>query len=51
MLRHKMILGNSGAVAYTVTENGGLENDGLAIKDSRKTGKRLVELYNLIYNK
>ena len=51
MLRHKMILGNSGAVAYTVTENGGLENDRLAIKDSRKTGKRLVELYNLIYNK
>ena len=51
MLRHKMILGNSGAIAYTVTEEGGLENDLLAIKDSHKTGKRLLELYNLIYSK
>ena len=51
MLRNQMILGNSGAVAYTVTEEGGLENDSLAIKDSHKTGKRLVELYDLIYGK
>ena len=50
MLRHKMILGNSGAIAYTVTEEGGLGNDSLAIKDSHKTGKRLVELYNLIHS-
>ena len=50
MLRHKMILGNSGAIAYTVTEEGGLENDKLALKDSRKTGKRLVELYYLIHH-
>ncbi len=51
MLRHKMILGNTGAIAYTVTENGGLENDALAIKDSHKTGKRLVELYYLVHSK
>ncbi len=49
MLRHRMILGGSGALGYTFTEMGGLEYDPLAIRDARFTGKRLVELYNLIY--
>ena len=49
MLRHRMILGGSGALGYTFTEMGGLENDPLAIRDAHLTGKRLVELYNLIY--
>jgi multimeric flavodoxin WrbA len=49
MLRHKMILGGSGALGYTFTEMGGLENDPLAIRDAHLTGKRLVELYDLIY--
>ncbi len=48
MLRHQMILGNSGAIGYGFDE-GDIQNDPLAIEDSRKTGKRLVELYQLIY--
>ncbi len=51
MLRHRMILGGSGALGYTFTEMGGLEYDPLALRDARFTGKRLVELYNLIYGK
>ncbi len=51
MLRHRMILGGSGALGYTFTEMGGLENDPLAIRDAHSTGKRLVELYQLIYGK
>ena len=50
MLRHRMILGGSGALGYTFTEMGSLENDPLALKDTRKTGERLIELYRLIYN-
>ncbi len=49
MLRHRMILGGSGAIGYTFTEMGGLENDPLALRDARSTGKRLIELYTLIY--
>ncbi len=49
MLRHQMILGGSGALGYTFTEMGGLEYDPLAIRDAHFTGRRLVELYNLIY--
>ncbi len=49
MLRHRMILGGSGALGYTFTEMGGLENDPLAIRDARATGKRLTELYQIIY--
>ena len=49
MLRHRMILGGSGALGYTFTEMGGLENDPLAIRDAHLTGKRLVELYSIIY--
>lgn len=49
MLRHRMILGESGAIGYTFTEMGGLENDPLALRDARFTGKRLIELYMLIY--
>jgi len=50
MLRHRMILGGSGALGFTFTEMGGLENDPLAIRDAHATGIRLVELYNIVYN-
>ncbi len=49
MLRHRMILGGSGALGYTFTEMGGLEYDPLAIRDAHGTGMRLVELYNIVY--
>jgi len=49
MLRHRMILGGSGALGFTFTEMGGLENDPLAIRDAHGTGRRLVELYQIIY--
>ncbi len=49
MLRHRMILGGSGALGYTFTEMGGLENDPLAIRDAFGTGQRLVEMYQIIY--
>jgi multimeric flavodoxin WrbA len=49
MLRHKMILGGSGALGYTFTEMGTLENDPLALQDARNTGMRLVEMYHLIH--
>ncbi len=49
MLRHKMILGASGAIGYTFTEMGGLDNDPLALKDAKSTGVRLVELYHLLH--
>ncbi len=48
-LRHQMILGNSGALGYGF-DAGGIEKDKLALKDSHKTGKRLVELYQLIHS-
>lgn len=51
MLRHRMILGGSGAIGYTFSEMGGLENDPLALSDSYRTGIRTVEIYNLIHNK
>ncbi len=51
MLRHRMILGGSGALGFTFTEMGGLENDPLALRDAHETGKRLVELHALIYGK
>jgi multimeric flavodoxin WrbA len=47
MLRHKMILGGSGAIGYGFDE-GDIKNDPLALEDSHKTGKRIVELYYLI---
>ncbi|HFB62367.1 MAG TPA: flavodoxin family protein, partial [Bacteroidetes bacterium] len=50
MLRHRMILGGSGALGFTHTEMGNLDNDPLALKDAHKTGKRLVELYRFIYS-
>ncbi len=49
MLRHRMILGGSGALGFTYTEMGSIDIDPLAIRDSHNTGKRLVELYELIY--
>ncbi len=49
MLRHRMILGGSGALGFTFTEMGTLEYDPLALNDARATGYRVVELYNLIY--
>ena len=49
MLRHRMILGGSGALGFTYTEMGTIDNDPLAIRDSQFTGLRLVELYELIY--
>lgn len=51
MLRHKMILGGSGALGFTFSEMGTLDNDPQALPDARNTGKRLVELYNLIVAK
>jgi multimeric flavodoxin WrbA len=48
MLRHRMILGGSGALGFTFTEMGGLEFDPLALRDSVGTGQRLVELYYLL---
>lgn len=50
MLRHKMILGGSGAIGYGL-EPTDLAEDPLALEDSRKTGRRLVEMYRLIYGK
>ncbi len=50
MLRHRMILGGSGALGYTFTEMGILENDPLALQDAKNTGMRLVEIYHLIHN-
>ena len=49
MLRHRMILGGSGAMGYTFTEMGDLSYDPLAIRDAEYTGLRLIELYNLIH--
>jgi multimeric flavodoxin WrbA len=49
MLRHRMILGGSGALGFTFTEMGSIDNDPLALRDSVATGQRLVELYELIY--
>jgi len=51
MLRHKMILGGSGALGFTFSEMGTLENDPLALRDAKNTGKRLVELYEIIHSK
>jgi hypothetical protein len=44
-----MILGGSGALGFTFTEMGSIDNDPLALRDSVATGQRLVELYELIY--
>lgn len=49
-LRHRMILGGSGALGYTFTEMGTLENDPLALRDAKNTGIRLIELYDLIFH-
>ncbi len=49
MLRHRMILGGSGALGFTFTEMGGLEYDPLALRDAQGTGMRLVELWEMIY--
>lgn len=49
MLRHRMILGGSGALGFTFTEMGTLEYDPLAINDAHGTGYRVVELYDYIY--
>ncbi|RLD46033.1 MAG: flavodoxin family protein [Bacteroidetes bacterium] len=51
MLRHRMILGGSGALGFTFSEMGGLEYDPLAIRDAHYTGIRLIELYELIYER
>jgi multimeric flavodoxin WrbA len=49
MLRHQMILGGNGALGYTFTENGTIDSDPLALKDSRRVGRRVVELYRLTH--
>lgn len=49
MLRHQMILGGSGALGYTVTENGTIDQDPLALEDARKVGKRLIELHHMVH--
>ena len=49
MLRHRMILGGSGALGYTFSEMGDLSYDPLALRDAQYTGLRLVDLYNLIH--
>jgi len=49
MLRHRMILGGSGALGFTFTEMGTIDSDPLAIRDAHGTGRRLVELYEFIY--
>ena len=45
-LRHRMILGGSGALGYGLES---IDQDSLAIRDSHRTGQRLVDLYRLIY--
>ncbi len=50
MLRHQMILGGSGALGFTFTEMGGLDYDPLALRDAEYTGRRLVELWYIIYD-
>ena len=49
MLRHRMILGGSGALGYSYSEMGSIDIDPLALRDAKFTGKRMVELYELIY--
>ena len=49
MLRHRMILGGSGALGFTFTEMGNLDYDPLALRDAKNTGVRVLELYHLIY--
>ena len=51
MLRHRLILGGSGALGYTFTEMGDLSNDPLALRDARATGERLIEIFQLIHAK
>jgi len=51
MLRHRMILGGSGALGFTFTEMGDLSYDSLALNDAKNTGLRLMEVYDLIYGK
>ena len=48
MLRHKMILGCVAPVGYVETEMGTIDNDSLALKDSKKLTARLVELYAIV---
>ena len=49
MLRHKMILGSVAPVGYAQTEMGTIDNDPLAIKDSKKLAERLLELYSIVH--
>ena len=49
MLRHQMILGGVGALGFTFTEMGNLDNDPLALRDAKNTGNRLLELYKIIH--
>ena len=51
MLRHRMILGGSGALGYSYSEMGSIDIDPLSIRDAHYTGMRIVELYDLIYGK
>ncbi len=51
MLRHRMIIGGSGAIGYTFSEMGTIDNDPLALRDAHFTGIRLLEIYELIYKK
>lgn len=50
MLRHRMILGGSGALGFTFTEMGTIDGDPLALRDAKNTGLRLIELHQLIYS-
>ncbi|MBU1239299.1 flavodoxin family protein [Myxococcota bacterium] len=50
MLRHNMILGNAGALGFSFTETGGLEQDPLAFTDAQKTAIRVTELHGLLHS-
>ena len=46
-----LTIGRSGALGFTFTGIGNLDYDPLALRDAQGTGFRLVELYELIYEK
>jgi len=49
ILRHRMIIGGSGALGFTFSEMGNLDHDPLAIRDAKEVGLRLMELHDIVY--